>query len=174
MNPILRGKRVILRHLTENDMRVRSRWTADKELGRMMGVPQDELGDRDAETELRMNIEWLRGRTREEMAPYGIEVDGRYIGDVDFDIYPDEGRADLTAFLGDHDYRGKGYGAEATMLVMQEICLDGRIKVIETEAAKGNERSISSLKKLGFVLVRVDEKGTSHFQYNIEAGRASH
>lgn len=112
------------------------------------------------EEEFEKNREWLERRRNSGVIPYAIEVEGRYIGDIDVGIYPNRRRADLTVFLGDRGEWGKGYGTEAVELVIGELLTDERVEVIEVDVVSHNHRALAFWKKLGFVEYAVDEQGT--------------
>jgi len=161
MKKTINGKKVILRPLQQNDLPVRAKWTADRELGLLMGVTDEqELQELSAEDELQNNREWLERRHKCGAMPYAVEVNGRYIGDIDFGIYPNQRKADLTVFLGDRREWGKGYGTEAVELFIKEFFSDERIDFIEVEVAPQNNRALAFWHKLGFSEYLVDEQGT--------------
>jgi RimJ/RimL family protein N-acetyltransferase len=161
MRQSLRGQRVLLRPLCEDDLSRRAGWTADRELQLLMGsrVNDDGTLDRSHEEELDANRAWLAGRVKSGTTPYAVEVDGVYVGDIDYGIYPEQGKAELTVFLGDRSAWGKGYGTEAVNLIMDEIFRDDRIEFIEVDVVPGNERALAFWKKLGFAEHGVDEQG---------------
>ena len=161
MRQNLRGRHLVLRPLGEDDLSRRARWTADRELQLLMGshVNDERTMGRSHEEELDANRAWLAGRLKSGTTPYAVEVDGVYIGDIDYGIYPEEGKADLTVFLGDRSAWGKGYGTEAVNLIIDEIFRDGRIEFIEVDVVPRNERAFAFWKKLGFAEHGVDEKG---------------
>jgi RimJ/RimL family protein N-acetyltransferase len=166
MRERLRGRKVCLRPLSEDDLPKRAEWTRDPELMLLMSGPDAavELPERSLEEEIESNRSWLAGRKRAGVTPYAVEVDGKYIGDVDFDVLPGEGKAELTLLLGDRKAWGKGYGTEAAELTIDELFRDERVDRIEVDVAPGNERALRFWKKLGFVEDRVDEKGVRWLQ----------
>lgn len=157
----LRGQHILLRPLTPADLPRRAGWTADPQLQALMGVLPDEEPDapRSHEDELAANREWLAGRFRDGVTPYAVEVDGSYIGDIDYDVFPAEGRAELTVFLGDRAYWGRGHGREAVTLVIDELFRDPRIRAIDVDVAPGNERALAFWRRLGFADLRVEPNG---------------
>jgi RimJ/RimL family protein N-acetyltransferase len=150
-----------LRPLEEGDLPKRAEWTRDPKLMRLMAGPDaaKECSERSLEEETQTNREWFSGRRRAGVTPYAIEVGGKYIGDIDYDIFPGERKAELTLFLGDRKSWGKGYGTEAASLIIEELFRDERVHVIEVDIVPGNEKALRFWKKLGFVEDRVDERG---------------
>ena len=160
MDEVLRGRRVTLRPLAAQDMAARAKWTADPELARLMGASTGPAAPQTSpEEEVRRNLEWLERRRKCGAMPYAVEVDGRYIGDIDYGLRPQAGKADLTVFLGDRWEWGKGYGAEAAELVICEMFRDERIRSVEVDVAACNDRAFRFWNKMGFRLVSVDDKG---------------
>ena len=164
MKERLHGRKVLLRPLTQGDMPTRAQWTADRELCLLMGVPEEELRQLFASDEIDGNRKWLEARRKCGVTPYAVEVNGRYIGDIDFAIYPDKDMADLTVFLGDRREWGKGYGTEAVELVIKELFDDERINRIEVDVAPQNDRAFSFWTKLGFSEYRTDDRGTRYLR----------
>ena len=165
MKKIIQGKKVILRPLQQSDLRMRVKWTADRELCSLMGVTDEqELQELSEEDELQNNCEWLENRHKSGVMPYAVEVDGRYIGDIDFGIYLNQRKADLTVFLGDRREWGKGYGTEAVELVLEKFFADERIDLVEVEVAPHNHRAFAFWHKLGFSEYTIDEQGTRYLR----------
>lgn len=125
----------------------------------MYGAAAEEMAQGSYEDELSSNREWFGGRRKSGVTPYAVEVDGFYIGDIDYDIYPEHKKVELTVFLGDRSAWGKGYGTEAVNLIMEEIFRDKRIEFIEVDVVPGNARALAFWKKLGFTEHRTDAKG---------------
>lgn len=150
-----------MRPLRQGDMPVRAKWTADPELSSLMGgATAHKIPQARADEEIRRNRGWLERRRKCGVGPYAVEVNARYIGDIDFGIYPHEKKADLTVFLGDRREWGKGYGTEAVELIINELFSDRRIDFIEVDVAPQNDRAFCFWNKLGFTQNRVDDRGT--------------
>jgi RimJ/RimL family protein N-acetyltransferase len=169
---MLRGERVFLRPLDESDLPRRAEWTREPELMRLMLGPDAgrDTGEHSHDEEVEENRRWFAGRRKTGVTPYAIEVEGAYIGDVDYDIFPEEGKAELTMFLGDRSAWGKGYGTEAVELVIDELFRDERVDMIDVDVVPGNDRAFAFWKKLGFVEDRVDEKGVRWLRRMKSAG----
>jgi len=161
MKDILRTGSITLRPLTPDDMQTRARWTADPELSLLMGckpAPEPALSSPDEET--RSNREWLAQRHKTGTKPYAIEVSGRYIGDIDYGIYPERGMADLTVLIGERAYWGKGYGTQAVELILVKFFSRPPIEFVEADVAPHNDRALRFWKKLNFRDHHTDENGT--------------
>jgi RimJ/RimL family protein N-acetyltransferase len=159
MRSILHGDFVTLRPLTVNDMETRSRWTADAELSLLMGCAAVEPNHRSFEEETRANREWLEQRHRAGAMPYAIEVDGRYVGDVDYGVYPEKGMADLTVLIGERADWGKGYGTQAVELIVAEFLSIPEIETIEVDVAPCNDRALRFWRRMGFSDHHTDANG---------------
>lgn len=160
MRKIIQGQKVVLRPLQESDLPLRAQWTADRELCALMGGSLNETREPSAEQEIRSNREWLARRHSHGVMPYAVEVDGHYIGDIDFERSPTQRKAGLTVFLGDRSAWGKGYGTEAVERVIEELFTEAQIDVIEVDVAPHNTRALAFWQKLGFSEYTVDERGT--------------
>jgi len=101
MKKIIHGKKVILRPLQQSDLPIRAWWTADRELCSLMGgTDENELRELSEAEKLQRNCEWLARRRESGAMPYAVEVDGRYIGDIDFGLYPGQGKPTLPSQQG--------------------------------------------------------------------------
>lgn len=153
--------KVILRPLNEGDLPKRAEWTRDPELSALMGGrgADEEVVEQSHDEEVESNRRWFAARRKAGVSPHAIEVDGAYIGDVDYDIFPEERKAELTLFLGDRSMWAKGYGTEAAELVIGELFRDARVDFIEVDVVPGNDRALGFWRRLGFVEARVDKRG---------------
>ncbi len=151
MEMTIEGKRVQLRPLTREDLPTRACWTADDELAHMMGVDTAAEPFVSPEEELRGNHEWFAQRLRANALLYAIEVQGRYIGDIDLTIDPKAHEAVLSVFIGERSQWDKGYGTESLQLLLNSLASDGRARVVlATTVAKCNPRAHHFWQKLGF------------------------
>ena len=155
----LTGALVRLRPLRESDLAKRAEWTADDELVSLMGADPAEAPFVSAEDEVQSNREWLRGRQRAGDQLYAIEVAGTYIGDIDVEFFRDDGKAEMTVFIGVRTSWGKGYGTESVQLVLEELRAQPGIDRVEVDVPKGNERSLGFWQKLGFAVYAADDDG---------------
>ena len=156
------GEKVRLRFLRETDLEQRAVWTADDELAVLMGVNVEAEPFVCQEQEVKGNHAWFEGRQRAGAVLYGIEADGRYIGDIDVTIDSKEQRAELSVFIGDRSQWGKGYGTEAVELVLNALRTSGGVCTVVIGVAHVNTRSHRFWQKLGFRAFDRDEKQTRY------------
>jgi len=151
MEMTIEGERVRLRPLSRDDLPARARWTADDELAQMMGVDTEAEPFVSPEEELRGNCEWFAQRLRANALLYAIEVQGRYIGDIDLTIDTSTREAVVSVFIGDRSQWDKGYGTESLQLLLDSLANDGTARVVlATTVAKCNARAHHFWQKLGF------------------------
>lgn len=158
------GDKVRLRPLADADLPTRARWTADDELAVLMGVDIEKEPFVSQEDELRGNREWLERRRRAGDTVCAIEAEGRYIGDINIVIVPQERKAKLCLFIGDRSQWGKGYGTEVVELVLDALFSGEPVDTVQVEAAATNDRAFRFWKKLGFKEYSTDEKGTRYLR----------
>ena len=159
MRTHLTGSKVRLRPLTHDDLPTRALWTADDELALLMGVDIAAEPFVSPEDELRGNHEWLDGRVRAGGIVLAIEVEGRYVGDIDITTISRERRAELSLFIADRSSWGKGYGTETVELVLGELFAGKEVDAVDVEVASGNARSARFWRKLGFEVISTDADG---------------
>ena len=170
----MHGESVILRPLRPADMPARAKWHADPELSALMGASsEDETSENDVGDLVQQHRQWLKRRQNSGTRPYAIEADGRYIGDIDFGIYPEQKKADLTVCIGDRSQWGKGYGTAAVELMITEIFRDEGIDYIEVDVAPCNDRALRFWNKLGFSGCRLDDSGTRYLRRHRPSGPAT-
>jgi RimJ/RimL family protein N-acetyltransferase len=179
---VLTGAKVKLFPLAEEQLAARSQWTADNELAKLMGVDVEEEPFESAEKELENNRLWLLTRRHMGALLYGIEAEGRCIGDVDVMLMPMEKLAQFTVFIGDRSAWGKGYGTEAVALLLKALFLWEKPPIppdalelpaetdfeppeaVVVDVAPGNERALRFWTKLGFTEYNADEAGTKYLR----------
>ncbi|MFQ6008323.1 MAG: GNAT family N-acetyltransferase [Candidatus Zixiibacteriota bacterium] len=158
------GDKVRLRPLADADLVTRARWTADDELAILIGVDIEKEPFISQEDELRGNREWLAQRRRAGDVVYAIEVEGRYIGDIDIIIIPQERKAELCLFIGDCSQWGKGYGTETVELVLDALFSGEPVDTIQVDVPATNDRAFRFWQKLGFKEYSTDEEGTRYLR----------
>lgn len=149
--PLIEGKKVRLRPLTDADLLTRERWTADDELARLMGVDlskEPPLGS--AKEELRKHRDWLKARKQSGAMVYAIEATKRYIGDIDVSIARPEKKAELSIFIGDRTQWNKGYGSETVELVTSALFEAGLANKVDVGVPAINQRAYKFWQRLGF------------------------
>jgi RimJ/RimL family protein N-acetyltransferase len=171
MQAELTGILVHLRPLRRADLQKRAGWTADDELLSLMGV--DPAGDPfvSPEDEERRNVIWLHERQRAGDQLYAIEANGRYVGDIDVEFFPQAHKAEITVFIGDRSAWGKGYGTESVCLVLNALGAEPGVGRVEVDVAKGNDASFGFWRKLGFEEFRTDHDGTRWLSRSIGSKR---
>ena len=124
----------------------RAEGTADPGLCRLMGAKQDEQAKVTThEKATQANREWFSRRLKVGGRPYAIELDGRYIGDIDFATYYEEGKADLTFFIGDRREWGRGYGTEAARLIIEVLFELEGVRLIGAQGGRAGNCLSSAL-----------------------------
>jgi aminoglycoside 6'-N-acetyltransferase len=139
----LRGERVTLRPVREEDADRLAEILAEPEVSRWWG-------EHDAERVRRELIE------ADEEVVYAIEADGEVIGCVQFgeETDPDYRHASMDIFLATA-WHGRGFGSEA-LLVLGRFLFDQRgHHRLTIDPAAANERAIKSYERIGFRRVGV-------------------
>jgi RimJ/RimL family protein N-acetyltransferase len=144
--PVLAGSRVVLRPLRPEDKTARLALGRDPEFVRLNGGDPSALRAFTAEDADR----WLAAFP--ESLRWAVELDGRLIGEVRLDAVDREAgvaRFAIGIFRGDE--WGKGYGTEATRLVLRHAFESLGLRRVELRVLASNERAIRSYEKCGFV-----------------------
>ncbi len=144
---MLKGERVVLRPMTQADVARQHEFNQDLELyGLDCGLPHvSPLEDAQAFYE-------ARTRSDENMAPFAIEAEGKYIGHSTLmNLRNRHGNLELGILIGDRAYWGRGYGREAIRLLLDYgfHYLGARRIALTTHAR--NERAIRCYLACGFV-----------------------
>jgi len=134
----LRGKRVILRPLSENDVQQLTRWINDPELRQFIKntFPITEGGERD----------WLEGLKKRSDTDIvlGIEVKGKLIGNMGLHRIDWKNRIATTgAIIGEKEYWGKGYGTDAKMTLLNYAFNDLNLRKLMSHVYAFNGRSLA-------------------------------
>ena len=159
MKTELMGNLVRLRPLRKADLHRRADWTADDQLVGLMGADPKEEPFVSPEDEQQRNVDWLKDRQNNADQLYAIEVNGRYIGDIDIEFYPEARKAEMSVFIGDRTAWGKGYGTESVGLVLAELGTESAVDCVEVDVPKGNDRSLGFWEKIGFQQYQTDHDG---------------
>lgn len=94
------------------------------------------------------------GRTKPNpnLAPFAIEVDGKYIGHCQLSGLQDKhGNAELGVGIGDREYWGRGYGRETVRLLLEFAFGRLGIRRIHLTTHARNERALRCYRACGFV-----------------------
>jgi len=168
MQTELTGDLVHLGLLGESHLHRRAEWTADDQLALLMGADPTAGPFVSPEDEERRNVEWLRNRHKAGDRLYAIEVDGRDVGDIDVEYFPEAHKVEITVLIGDRTDRGKGYGTESVRLVLEELRSEPGVDHGEVDVAKGNDRAVGFWKRLGFEQCRTDDDGRRWLRRSVQ------
>jgi len=158
---VLRGDSVLLRPLVEQDLTTRAFWMMDSELLSMMGYPKSIAERKINHNEaLAESHKWLKKRMERNDYVWGIDQNGKLIGDITAHIYESQKRAELYIVIGDKDMWGKGLGKEACILVLDEIFGSSDLYYVDTYISPENIRSLSLALSLGFTTFGTQTGGT--------------
>lgn len=145
--PILRGERVTLRPLTAVDAAAVFASMADAEVMRLTGTQQQF-------TLAQVEAFCRRVAEADDRADYAITLgdDPAYIGEVVLNEIDWENRtANFRIALAGQRYFGKGYGSEATRLIVDYGFKQLKLHRIELEVYDFNPRAQRVYEKAGFV-----------------------
>jgi RimJ/RimL family protein N-acetyltransferase len=143
----LRGKRVYLRPPTKDDIPLLLRWMNDDDVRQYVAsfLPIVEADE----------VEWLERLHRDkETHIVFVIVDakhGKPIGTMGIHgISWKDRRATTGAIIGEKKYRGRGYGSEAKMLLLNYAFNSLNLRKICSHTFGFNERSMAYSKKCGY------------------------
>jgi len=144
---IVPGDRVYLSHFERADAPLMARWLSDLEVTTHQGAIGQVFGIEDEE-------EWIERVRRDRYNPtFSIIVrdGGRIIGSTGLkDVDPRRGTAELGICIGEKDEWGKGYGAEATRLLVDFGFTLLSLHAIHLKHWEFNGRAHRSYLKAGF------------------------
>ena len=147
-NPMVIGERVYLRALEKEDAEIFARSTAN-ESERMMDrwrVPFSQIG-------FEQEIEDLHKHQPPEHIELAVclKENDQCLGSVGiYDIDYVNGTAETGSWLGDAEYRGKGYGTEAKHLLLEYAFDRIQLHVLHSWVWEPNTRSAAALMKQGY------------------------
>jgi RimJ/RimL family protein N-acetyltransferase len=144
---MLKGQRVILRPMQQEDIARQHQFNQDLEL---YGL--DSAYPRVSPWEKAQAFYETRTKFDENIAPFAIEADGKYIGYCSLmQLQNRYGNLELGIMIGDREYWGRGYGREVIKLLLAYgFHYLGARRIALTTHAK-NERAIRSYLACGFV-----------------------
>ena len=146
---MLVGEKVKLRGLKMEDVEIAYRYMCDPEvlLNLSPGIPYPMTLEREKQ--------WFESQiAMKDTYNFAIEdiKTGLYIGGCGINKIDWKNRvATVGIYIGDKDFRGKGYGTEAMKLLIEFIFSEMNINRIQLFVFSFNERAIKSYKKNGFV-----------------------
>ena len=144
---MLRGENIVLRPMREADIARQHEFFQDTELYLL-----DSTCPRVSPMERAQAFYASRATPDDNLAPFAIEADGKYIGYCSLmDIQDRHGNLELGIMIGDREYWGRGYGRD-TVRVLLEYGFHtlGARRIALTTNAK-NERAIRCYLACGFV-----------------------
>lgn len=142
---VIRGERVSLREVREEDNPLFRRWRSDPEVLRWLF---SERAPTEAEQQ-----HWFESLASDETkTAFMVETaTGRAIGQAKFDrIDRERGCAELGLMIGERAERGKGLGAEACRLLIQYGFEELALRRIDCLVLADNEPALGLYRKLGF------------------------
>lgn len=145
---MLKGDKVLLRPVTEDDLETMWPWDSDVEL---VTLADDEPPIPRSPESFREQLKKIMSKP-EEVALFAIEADGALIGTCSlFHFHPTAHNAELGVFIGDRAYWGQGYGREAVHLLLEYAFRYGNQHKVYLGTFDDNQRAIRSYKASGFV-----------------------
>jgi RimJ/RimL family protein N-acetyltransferase len=144
---VLKGEKVILRPMRPDDIAWQHEFDQDLELYGLMGDTP-----RVSPLERAQAFYESCAKPDDNLAPFAIEADGKYIGHCALMNLRDRyGNLELGIGIGDRAYWGRGYGREAVKLLLEYgfRYLGARRMVLTTHAK--NERALRCYRACGFV-----------------------
>jgi RimJ/RimL family protein N-acetyltransferase len=147
--PTIEGPRVVLRHHRLDDLPHVRRWYQDPELARLTRYSLAPMSDEEVDR-------FFHGRLLSpETVAYAIDIRAtrRLIGLTTFsNLDPDNGTVLFHISIGEADAWGRGYGTEATRLMLR-LAFEGMgLHRVSLSVFSFNERAMRSYRKAGFRL----------------------
>jgi len=145
---MLKGEKVILRPGRREDVARQHEFNQDIELyGLDCAFPQISSLEK-----TQADFETWATKPDQNSAWFAIEADGKYIGNCCLlGLRNPHGNLELGIVIGDRDYWGRGYGRDATRLLLKfGFHYLGARRIVLTTHAK-NERAIRCYRACGFV-----------------------
>jgi RimJ/RimL family protein N-acetyltransferase len=147
LDNLLHGEMVYLNAITRDDIPLFGKWFSDIELLSYLWmiplVPQTEEDE----------MEWFEQMRKSKDFTFAIRLiaNDRLIGSIS--LTEPEWRNRSSTFgiaIGDRDYWGKGYGTDATKVILRYGFLELNLNRIELLVYNYNQRGIKSYEKVGF------------------------
>lgn len=150
---VLRGKRVLLRPMTEDDWEYLHKWNNDPEV--MELADQGEFVEMEL-SDIQAIYRWISTHAH----CFIIEVDGHPIGDCWLqrmnlkrivERFPDEDIRRIDLEIGEKELRGNGYGTETIKLLVNFGFGKESADAIFAVVSADNTRSLRAFQKCGFI-----------------------
>jgi|SRR5581483_6054711 len=143
---MLRATHVVLAPLTESDVPLLHDWINDRELV-LWNAPYKPVSSA-------QHRAWFDALAqRRDLAIFGVRLldGGRLIGSCQLhSIDPIHRSAELQIRIGAPDQRGKGYGTEATRLLLEHAFKDLNLHRVSLHVFATNARAVRAYEKAGF------------------------
>jgi len=154
----LQSKRVVLRPLLKEDIPLLVRWINDPKVSSYLNIcmPMMEADEN----------EWFEGLHKRKLNDIvlAIVVDGMAIGTMGIHCISWKDRTATTGTLiGEEEYRGKGYGSEAKMLLLNYAFNTLNLRKVCSSVLAFNERSYRYSLNCGYK--EEGRRKKQHFQY---------
>ena len=144
---MIRGEKVILRAVEPSDVRQLWEWMQDEETMRLRDYPAPPSPLAEAEKEYHDSL----GRSTDELRLAITTLDGELIGETALrDIDQRAGTAEFTIAIGNKAYWGRGYGTDATRVLMRYAFQQLNLHRITLYVHAFNQRAIRAYEKCGF------------------------
>ncbi len=145
----IRGVKVGLGPLTREHLPTFTRWENDFTTGFYSGTP---MRPRSLEAITAHLEEDLKGESRDRVGFIIYDLSTlKPIGDVVLrEIWPVQGTAEMGISIGEKPYWGKGYGTEATTLILDYAFHALGLHNVMLRTADYNERAIGAYRRAGF------------------------
>lgn len=142
-----KGKQTLLRPLEEADAQKLYRWINDPETNQFLAsVNPKGIG---------FETEWIKEKQKPSDTDITLGVctlDGTLIGTMGLHgIKLVHGTATTGAFIGEEAFRGKGYGSDAKMLLLEYAFNWLGLYKVQSKVIAFNDRSVAYSKKCGYV-----------------------
>jgi len=160
---MLVGQKVRLRPKRIEDAQTDYNWRKDPELADLdASSPLDESFE-----DYRRGYSWELEHPAKHRRRFAIEtLEGKHIGNCAyFDIDEVDKTAQFGIMVGDRDYWGKGYGTEATKVLMCHIFTAEDIQTVYLRTLRWNVRGQKSFSKVGFI--PIGELREGHYDFVI-------
>ena len=158
---MLVGNHVRLRPKRLEDALQDYQWRQDLELSKLdAAAPLDEPFE-----EYQRGYAWELEHPARHRKRLSIEtLDGRHVGNIAyFDIEEGSQEAQFGIMIGDRDYWGRGYGAEAVRLLLDYVFTQNELESVHLRTLEWNVRAQRCFGKCGFVPVGRLKEGYHDF-----------
>lgn len=145
---MMRGERVVLRRIAPEDGELWAGWLADPELNATLssglGIPMSAHAAREA-------AEHLAADSTARVDFTVLTLDGRAIGSVHLaGIDPWARRAELGIFIGEPEYRARGFGTEITVLLTRFAFRELNLHKVWLTVDADNVAAVRCYEKAGY------------------------